>query len=116
MLKEKVLNGAIILSVVLLIIGYSVHYIRWQRWNRFVKEEAVVDSTMKIYQKEILIDVNRATKEELQRIPGIGPKTAENIISCRDTLKGFLKVEDLLYVKGIGKKRLEKIRRYIYVR
>ena len=63
-----------------------------------------------------MIDINKATKEEFQRIPGIGPKTAENIVFCRDTLKRFREVEDLLYVKGIGKKRLEKIRRYIYVR
>jgi competence protein ComEA len=56
------------------------------------------------------INVNTATLKELQRLPEIGKVTAERIIEYRTTVKPFAAPEDLLKVKGIGKKTLEKIR------
>jgi competence protein ComEA len=56
------------------------------------------------------INVNTATAKELQRLPEIGKVTAESIIEYRTTVKPFAVPEDLLKVKGIGKKTLEKIR------
>ena len=52
------------------------------------------------------INVNTATKAELMTLPGIGEVLAEHIIAGRP----YAKVEDLLQVKGIGSKTLEKIR------
>jgi len=62
-----------------------------------------------------LIDINRASKEDLERLPGIGPKTAEAITAYRESHGLFERVEDLLQVKGIGPKKLEAIRNLITV-
>ena len=62
-----------------------------------------------------LIDINKASKEDLERLPGIGPKTAEAIIAYRESHGFFERVEDLLQVKGIGPKKLEAIRSLITV-
>jgi competence ComEA-like helix-hairpin-helix protein len=56
-----------------------------------------------------LIDLNRATAEELDTLPGIGPVLAARIVAEREK-KPFAKVEDLRRVSGIGPKKLAAIR------
>jgi len=58
-----------------------------------------------------LLDLNTASKEKLMFIKGVGPVLAESIIAGRP----YKTVDDLLKVKGIGSKRLEKIRPYVVV-
>ncbi|HEX9972739.1 MAG TPA: helix-hairpin-helix domain-containing protein [bacterium] len=58
-----------------------------------------------------LLDLNTASKEELQSIKGIGPVLAERIIAGRP----YRTVDDLLKVKGIGPKILETIRPYFLI-
>jgi competence ComEA-like helix-hairpin-helix protein len=53
-----------------------------------------------------LVNVNTATAEELEALPGIGPVIARRIVQGRP----YRSVEDLGRVKGIGKRRLEEIR------
>lgn len=73
----------------------------------------------KINSRQILaeksINLNKATKQELMSLPGIGEATAENIIALRKKIGGFRKPEDLLKVKGIGSKKLDKIIKYIFI-
>lgn len=57
------------------------------------------------------ININTASPAELALLDGIGNKTAELIIAARP----YQKVEDLLKVRGIGEKTLEKIRDKIAV-
>ncbi|HEY53366.1 MAG TPA: ComEA family DNA-binding protein [Caldilineae bacterium] len=57
------------------------------------------------------IDLNTATAAELESLPGVGPKTAALLIQERP----YSSVEDLLRVKGIGEKTLEKLHPYIKV-
>ena len=61
------------------------------------------------------VDINRATVAELQTLPGVGPKTAEAIISNRETMGRFIQVDDLMRVKGIGPKRMEQLRELVIV-
>jgi competence protein ComEA len=56
-----------------------------------------------------LIDLNHATQAELETLPGIGPSKARAIMAYREENKGFRKVEQLLEVKGIGEKMLERV-------
>jgi competence protein ComEA len=54
--------------------------------------------------------LNAATEAELTKLPGIGPSRAQAILALRQRLKRFRAVEDLLRVKGIGRKMLRRLR------
>ncbi len=53
------------------------------------------------------ININTATVEELVALKGIGPKYAERIVLYRKANGPFVKVEDIIMVKGVGLKVLE---------
>lgn len=59
-----------------------------------------------------LFVINNAGVEELQKIPGISPKIAGQIVVFREKNGAYTYLEDLQYVKGIGKKTLLKIKNY----
>ena len=61
------------------------------------------------------LDLNCATVEELQQLPGIGPTTAKAIVRFREKSGPFRRVEDLLAVRGITKRKLEQLRPYVFV-
>ncbi|MGB8493268.1 MAG: helix-hairpin-helix domain-containing protein [Candidatus Acidiferrum sp.] len=61
------------------------------------------------------VNLNSASAAELQQVPGIGPSTAEKILQMRKSYGAFKSVDDLLAIKGIGPKRLEKMRKYLTV-
>ena len=61
------------------------------------------------------VNINTASKEELMTIPGIGEKTAQNILSHRQKYGKFYSVDELLKISGIGEQALQKMRPYITV-
>ena len=61
------------------------------------------------------LDLNTATLEQLEQLPGIGPTTAKAIVQFREKSGPFQRVEDLRAIHGISKSRLEKLRPYVTV-
>ncbi len=61
------------------------------------------------------IDLNKATREELETLPGIGPATADAIISFRDTNGAFERIEDLMLVPGIKEGRFARLKDHLDV-
>ena len=66
-------------------------------------------------QGESVVNINTATATELAYLPGIGQSKAEAIIKYRSN-RQFKKVEDLVRVKGIGRKTFKKIRSHLAVK
>lgn len=63
-----------------------------------------------------LININTADAATLQRLPGIGPVYASRIVAYRETFGSFETVGELVNIRGIGEKRLEKIKPFIKLR
>jgi competence ComEA-like helix-hairpin-helix protein len=61
------------------------------------------------------VNRNTATSAELQQVPGIGRSTAEKILQARKSYGSFKSVNDLEAIRGIGPKKLEKMRKYLTV-
>ncbi len=61
------------------------------------------------------INLNAATIDQLETLPGIGRKTAERIIEYRTKSGGFKRIEDLMNVKGIGEKSFLKLKPLVAV-
>ena len=73
---------------------------------------ASADQTQTIAGK---ININTADAQSLTAVPGIGPKTAENILAHRQQNGAFQSVDDLVNVKGIGEKSLAKMKSYLTI-
>jgi competence protein ComEA len=61
------------------------------------------------------LDLNVANVKELEQVPGIGPKTAQAIVDFRHKSGRFHRVEDLLAIKGISQRKLDKMRPYLKI-
>lgn len=54
------------------------------------------------------IILNTATEADFDRLPGVGPKRAQEIVKLRERLGRFRRVSDLLRIRGVGPKTLKK--------
>ncbi len=79
--------------------------------GREERELAAFQDQSQAKQREKKLDLNRATGEELQSLKGIGPALSKRIIAGRP----YKTIDDLIKVKGIGKRTLEKLRPFIFV-
>ena len=68
-----------------------------------------------IVKAAVTLNLNTATLEQLEALPGIGRSTAQRILEHRQKSGGFKKVEDLMQVKGIGEKSFLKLKPLITV-
>ena len=58
----------------------------------------------------IMVNINTASAEELQALPGVGERRAEQIVSLRKERGSFKQIAELLEVRGIGPAMLERMR------
>jgi competence protein ComEA len=61
------------------------------------------------------LNLNAATEQQLEALPGIGPATATRIVEYRKKNGPFKKAEDLMNVKGIGEKSFLKLKGLVTV-
>jgi competence protein ComEA len=61
------------------------------------------------------VNINKASAAELEKLPGVGPKMAGEILQYREAKGPFKSVEDLKEVKGVGPKNFEKIKNGVTV-
>jgi competence protein ComEA len=80
-----------------------------------VQEKSHVDSRPVRQTAAPQVDLNQATVSDLEALPGIGPKLAQRVIDHRDARGPFTKVEDLRDVKGIGRKKFDRLRPHVLV-
>ncbi|MGV3182712.1 helix-hairpin-helix domain-containing protein [Staphylococcus epidermidis] len=61
------------------------------------------------------LNLNSATEEQLKNIPGIGPSKAKEILNYREQKHGFNSIDDLMKIKGFGKKTFEKLKEHFTI-
>lgn len=74
------------------------------------REQALGDSA-----STKILDINKASKEQLVSLPGVGEVTAERILLYRDEIGDFKSINDLKNVKGITKKKFEQLKPFVIV-
>jgi competence ComEA-like helix-hairpin-helix protein len=59
------------------------------------------------------VNINEASREELERLPGVGPALAARIVEHRERFGRFRRAEHLLLVRGVSERRFLQLRPYI---
>ncbi|MCR4316180.1 MAG: helix-hairpin-helix domain-containing protein [Planctomycetes bacterium] len=106
--KTETVIVAIMLIAVLLALGYRVANAKG--WFHDVASVEIA-----ALPEEPKLDINKATLRELMLLPGIGPKTAEDIIRFREERGPFESVDSLDGVRGVGAATVNSIRRWVFV-
>ena len=73
------------------------------------------DNQLKKLPDPLSINLNKADIDILVKLPGIGKNTAEKIIALKFSKGGFKNLEELMEVKGIGIKKFNAIKKYLFI-
>ena len=87
------------------------------RSNPTTKPKETTPKTTKPAEKKVTypVNINTASKRELEALPGIGEVLSQRIIDYRSANGRFQSVDELVKIKGIGEKTLEKLKPYATV-
>ncbi|MDA3886045.1 MAG: ComEA family DNA-binding protein [Candidatus Delongbacteria bacterium] len=139
-IENSTYKGLVVLSIVLisifvfrtLLFSYDIH--SYDKINKefadkklFSNNNTMLDSSDAIIieindQKNInkdltvnqkIVNINSSLKDDLVKLPGVGPKTADKIIKYRTENGNFETKDDLMKVKGIGPRKLDKLKNLI---
>ena len=117
MKKSSIIMISITIAFLFLVVGFFAGrtsrdgYIHVHTQKTFRREKIVEEKLGKNY----YININSASKEELQELPGIGATTADLIIEYREEHGKFKEKKDIMNVKGIGEKTYNEIESMICV-
>jgi len=100
----------LLVTLLLLVLGGGSFFIQ----NSNLQMNANAANMRKVFAQE-LININTATLEELDTLPGIGPVKAQAIIDYRDANGPFAIIEDIMNVSGIGQATFDNIKDFITV-
>lgn len=79
--------------------------------------EDITEQIQETSQTEIpILDINAASVEDFQKLPGIDPLTAENIVKLRTSIKYFQNIYELLYAENMTPEKFTNIKKYVYVK
>lgn len=77
------------------------------------RAQAVAPQTPARVENSAHISVNRASREELENLPGIGPALAARIVEHRERFGPFRRAEHLMLVRGISERRFRQLRPFV---
>lgn len=91
------------------IVALGLYWLAQGGWQgRLIEIDRELPRTLRF-----LVDVNRADWPELAQLPGIGESLAKRIVASRREVGPFREPDDLLRVRGIGPKTLDRVRPYL---
>ena len=105
--KEE--KSAILFILAVFLIGAAVFF-----WRKINPRPLEIFESKGVFRSE-KININTAPKEELIKIKGIGPVTADKIIAYREKYGRFTQKSDLMEIKGIGESTYQKIKKKIRI-
>ena len=83
--------------------------------GRTTRSTGSTASTRRRRRRRRAVNLNTATQADLEKLPGVGPATAKQILEYRQKNNGFKKVEELMNIKGIGEKSFLKLKPLVTV-
>ena len=113
-IKTQTTEGVLLGLTALFLCGLLLFHVHGQKkadaveTDRDVPQEAFLPDTTPL-------DLNTATAEELERLPGIGPELAERILAHRTQHGAFETIEELMEVPGIGEGKLAALEGYVQI-
>jgi len=84
--------------------------------NEYITEENGYNEFVNNVTNSTKVNINSATKEELETLPGVGESTAQKIINYREENGKFKSIEDIKNVSGIGEAKFNNIKQHISIK
>ena len=115
--KRLIVIPLIVIAVSISVLAYNLTAGRRPGFVKSKGQEVVAVKAQEPFDQEPTekINLNTATADMLDALPGLGPKKAAAIIELREKMGGYKTVEDILNVDGIGEATLAEIQHMIYV-